>query len=123
VKSRAALSRAIFATPRPAAKALQQSETHSTASQPFQFPTTRLAGIDLGIASAHTVRPRRRGHVSNPRKTRAIAEAKVKTDKVDARILAQLVAADFLPSTWFADDRPPWPPEERADRLSPRCSL
>lgn len=43
--------------------------------------------------------------VSNPRKTRAIAEAKVKTDKVDARILAQLLAADFLPSTWVADDR------------------
>ena len=32
--------------------------------------------------------------VSNPSKTRAIAEAKVKTDKVDARILAQLLAAD-----------------------------
>ena len=43
--------------------------------------------------------------VSNPRKTRAIAEAKVKTDKVDARILAQLLAADFLPSVWLADDR------------------
>ena len=43
--------------------------------------------------------------VSNPRKTRAIAEAKVKTDKVDARILAQLLAADFLPGTWVADDR------------------
>lgn len=43
--------------------------------------------------------------VSNPRKTRAIAEAKVKTDKVDARILAQLLAADFLPGTWVADER------------------
>lgn len=43
--------------------------------------------------------------VSNPRKTRAIAEANVKTDKVDARILAQLLAAHFLPSTWVADDR------------------
>ena len=43
--------------------------------------------------------------VSNPRKTRAIAEAKVKTDKVDARILAQLLAADFLPPVWVADDR------------------
>jgi hypothetical protein len=31
--------------------------------------------------------------ISNPSKTRAIAEAKVKTDKVDARILAQLLAA------------------------------
>lgn len=42
--------------------------------------------------------------VANPRKTRAIAEAKVKTDKVDARILAQLLAADFLPSAWLPDD-------------------
>lgn len=43
--------------------------------------------------------------VSNPRKTRAIAEAKVKTDKVDARILAQLLAVDFLPETWVADEQ------------------
>src|SRR3954470_20437291 len=35
--------------------------------------------------------------VSNPMKTRAIAEAKVKTDKVDARVLAELLAADYLP--------------------------
>jgi transposase len=41
--------------------------------------------------------------VSNPVKTRAIAEAKVKTDKVDAQILAQLLAADFLPSVWLPD--------------------
>jgi transposase len=43
--------------------------------------------------------------VSNPSKTRAIAEAKVKTDKVDARILAQLLAADFLPPVRLPDDR------------------
>jgi transposase len=42
--------------------------------------------------------------VSNPSKTRAIAEAKVKTDKVDAQVLAQLLAAGFLPSVWIADD-------------------
>src|SRR5256885_3176382 len=41
--------------------------------------------------------------VSNPHKTRAIAEAKVKTDKVDAEVLAQLLAADYLPSVWVAD--------------------
>src|SRR3954447_26035544 len=35
--------------------------------------------------------------VSNPMRTRAIAWAKVKTDKMDARVLAQLGAADFLP--------------------------
>jgi transposase len=42
--------------------------------------------------------------VSNPMKTRAIAEAKVKTDKVDAEILAQLLAADYLPAVWVADE-------------------
>jgi len=42
--------------------------------------------------------------ISNPMKTRAIAEAKVKTDKVDAAILAQLLAADYLPSVWKPDE-------------------
>lgn len=41
--------------------------------------------------------------VSNPVKTRAIAEAKVKTDKVDAAILAELLAADYLPAVWMPD--------------------
>jgi transposase len=42
--------------------------------------------------------------ISNPMKTRAIAEAKVKTDKVDAAILAQLLAADYLPAVWMPDE-------------------
>lgn len=57
--------------------------------------------------------------VSNPSKTRAIAEAKVKTDKVDARVLAQLGAADFLPEVWAPD------PATRAlrRRVAHRASL
>src|SRR4051794_11330284 len=39
--------------------------------------------------------------ISNPQKTRAIAEAKVKTDKVDAAGLAELLACDDLPSVWL----------------------
>src|SRR5687768_13813063 len=35
--------------------------------------------------------------VGNPLKTRAIAEAKVKTDKGDAEVLAQLLRCDDLP--------------------------
>jgi transposase len=35
--------------------------------------------------------------LSNPSKTRLIAEARVKTDKVNARVLAQLLRADMLP--------------------------
>ncbi len=41
--------------------------------------------------------------ISNPLRTKAIAEAKVKTDKVDALTLAQLLAADFVPEVWTPD--------------------
>jgi len=43
--------------------------------------------------------------VSNPMRTKAIASAKVKTDKVDAKVLAQLAAADFLPEVWAPDEQ------------------
>ncbi len=42
--------------------------------------------------------------VSNPLKTRAIAEARVKTDEVDAHVLAQLLRCDFLPGVWQPDE-------------------
>ncbi len=41
--------------------------------------------------------------VSNPMKTRAIAEAKIKTDKVDALILANLLRLNYLPAVWCPD--------------------
>ncbi len=41
--------------------------------------------------------------VSNPLRTRAIAEAKIKTDRVDALVLAQLLRSDFLPRVWQPD--------------------
>ncbi|MGH3040553.1 MAG: IS110 family transposase [Gaiellaceae bacterium] len=42
--------------------------------------------------------------IPNPLRTRAIAEAKVKTDKVDARVLAELLAAGYLPGIWHPDE-------------------
>jgi transposase len=42
--------------------------------------------------------------VSNPMATKAIALAKVKTDKVDAYVLAQLLRCDFLPQVWQPDE-------------------
>lgn len=42
--------------------------------------------------------------VANPRLVRAIAYARVKTDKVDAATLAKLYAAGFLPEVWVADE-------------------
>jgi hypothetical protein len=41
--------------------------------------------------------------ISNPQKTRTIAEAKITTDKVDVQVLAQLLAAGFLPAVWRPD--------------------
>lgn len=41
--------------------------------------------------------------VSNPLRTRAIATAKVKTDKIDARVLAELLRAGYLPPVWQPD--------------------
>lgn len=41
--------------------------------------------------------------VSNPMKTKAIVSAKVKSDKVDARVLAQLGAAEFVAEVWVPD--------------------
>lgn len=42
--------------------------------------------------------------VSNPLRTKAIAESRVKTDKVDALVLAQLLRSDFIPRVWKPDD-------------------
>lgn len=47
----------------------------------------------------------RRVVVANSRLVRAIAYARVKTDKIDAAILARLHAAGFLPEVWVADDQ------------------
>lgn len=41
--------------------------------------------------------------IANPLQVRAIAHARVKTDKIDAGILAQLYASGFLPEIWMPD--------------------
>jgi transposase len=42
--------------------------------------------------------------IANPNLVRAIAWAKVKTDKIDARMLAKLYASGFLPEVWMPDE-------------------
>ena len=41
--------------------------------------------------------------IANPKQVRIIAHAKIKTDTIDARVLAQLYASGFLPEVWIAD--------------------
>ena len=43
--------------------------------------------------------------IANPKQVRLIADAKVKTDKIDATVLAQLYASGFLPEVWIPDER------------------
>ncbi len=55
-------------------------------------------------AVADLIRPHvARVVVSNSIKTRIIAEAKVKTDKVAAEVLAQLLRCNYLPEVWAPD--------------------
>lgn len=55
--------------------------------------------------------------VSNPLATKAIAQAKVKTDRVDARVLAQLLRCGYLPTVWQ-----PGPADERLREWTARRS-
>jgi transposase len=41
-------------------------------------------------------------HLVHPLRCKAIASARLKNDKVDAAILAQLLRADLLPEAWIA---------------------
>jgi transposase len=41
--------------------------------------------------------------VGNPLQIKAIAQAKVKTDKIDAEVLANLLRCDYLPTVWAPD--------------------
>ena len=47
--------------------------------------------------------------IANPIQVKAITHAHVKTDKIDAGVLANLYAAGYLPEVW--------PPDERTERL------
>jgi transposase len=41
--------------------------------------------------------------IANPLQVRMIAHAKIKTDKIDATVLAKLYASNFLPEVWIPD--------------------
>lgn len=51
------------------------------------------------IFAAHVARVA----VANPLQVHLIAKAKIKTDAIDAKVLAQLYAAGFLPEVWIPD--------------------
>ncbi len=95
-----------------AGKKLSRGQTSCIRATLEGFATTALEPTDQVALEASTntwsvaaiLRPHvARVVVSNPLRTKAIAEAKVKTDKVDAHVLAQLLRCDYLPSVWQPD--------------------
>ena len=62
---------------------------------------TGPASAIAGILEPHVARV----VVANTRRVRAIAEAKVKSDKVDAATLCELLDAGFLPAVWDPDEQ------------------
>jgi transposase len=65
----------------------------------LEATTNTWAVVDLLKPSVGSVT------ISNPLRTKAIAQAKIKTDKVDAEVLAQLLRCDYLPSVWEPDEK------------------
>lgn len=96
-----------------AGKRIRRDRFTLTREELGRFATKILSREDRVVLEATTntwtVVERLKPHVaevivSNPLKTKAIAEAKVKTDKVDAFVLAQLLRCDFLPVVWQPDE-------------------
>ncbi len=55
-------------------------------------------------AIARIIEPHARVVLANPKATKAATRLRAKTDRIDARTLAQLLASGFLPDVWRPDD-------------------
>jgi len=58
-------------------------------------------------------------HLAHPLKVRAIAEARIKTDKIDSKILADLLRVSMLPESYI----PPQDVRDQREQLRYRASL
>jgi transposase len=61
---------------------------------------TGNAAAVAGVIGPHV----KRVVIANPKQVRIIAHAKIKTDTIDAGVLAQLYASGFLPEVWIPDE-------------------
>ena len=61
--------------------------------------------------------------IANPKQVRIIAHAKIKTDTIDASVLARLYASGFLPEVWIPDQPTgsPSPLSAMAPSTEPLC--
>jgi transposase len=91
------LQRGQFPTTRHAITAFAQSQLRPSDHLALEATTNSWAVLDLLEPHvAHVVG-------GNPLTTKAIASAKIKTDKINARVLADLLRCDYLPAVWQPD--------------------
>lgn len=88
----------------------------------FRFPSRRENFLDLAkslkssdtialevstsanaVMSVFKLNSAARSLLSNPLQTKVISQTRCKTDKVDARVLADLARVEYLPTVWFPD--------------------
>jgi transposase len=80
---------------------------HLTAFAKTLTPDDHVVVEATGNASAvaEVIRPHvGRVVIANPRQVRLIAEARIKTDVIDATVLARLYTSGFLPEVWIPDE-------------------
>lgn len=86
-----------------------------------KLPTgTKIAVEATGSWWWFVEKARAMGHevcLSHPKQTKAIAHARLKSDKVDAVMLARLLKADFLPTVWIPGEKERYVRELLAHRL------
>jgi transposase len=91
------LRRGQIAATQQAIRAFAQEELRPEDEVALEATTNTWAVVEL--IEAHVARV----VVSNPMTTRAIAQAKIKTDRIDARVLADLLRCGYLPEVWQPD--------------------
>ena len=78
---------------------LEEFANQLSSSDVVVIEATGNAGSVAAVIGPHVSRV----VIANPKQVRLIAHAKIKTDKIDASVLAQLYASGFLPEVWIAD--------------------
>ena len=66
--------------------------------------TVTLEATGNALAIARILEPHARVVLANPKATKAATRLRAKTDRIDARTLAQLLASGFLPEVWTGDE-------------------
>ncbi len=66
--------------------------------------TVTLEATGNALAIARLIEPHARVVLANPKATKAATRLRAKTDRIDARTLAQLLASGFLPEVWTGDE-------------------